>query len=232
MRKISFIILSVLALTSCEKPIGPETAKAFVGEYWMKTTTVGVAEDHEYPMSEKSVWTPVSIYEKNGKLYVQTEMLGALDFGNKNPEEIEGTKERPDFIAARRVISYYEEQNDSSGIETIVVPFDIERIVVVNGNILLLSGNVRGVKTLPIKVKSGSETILHLEEYKPVEVEFTNAAGDSIGKAKAWYEYGPMVKNGETITWDVEYKDEYTSLNGQEKEYDRIIHKNTLYKLK
>ena len=227
MRKISFIILSILALTSCEKSISPETAKAFVGEYWMETNRVYTVGTEEFPLNTYTAWTPVSIFEKGGSLYVQTELLGAPDFNNEHPEEIEGTRERPDFIAPHK-LPKEEGDTTAQGIENVETG-PTKALYVMSGNILLISHGVRA-RTLPIKVKSGSETVLNLESYKPVEVELTDETGTSIGKIHAWYEYGPMVKKGDTITWDVEYMDDYTPSNGQEKEYDRIIHKNTLYK--
>ena len=232
MRKNSFILLSIifLALTSCEKSISPEIAKAFVGEYWMETNRIYTVGTEEFPLNTYSAWTPVSIYEESGSLYVQTELLGAPDFNNEHPEEIEGTRERPDFVAPHR-LPKEEGDTTAQGVVNDVETGPTKALYVLSGNILLISYGVRA-RTLPIKVKSGSETVLNLEPYKPQEIVFTNAAGDSIGKAKAWYEYGPMVKRGDTITWDVEYMDDYTPSNGQEKEYDRIIHKNTLYKLK
>lgn len=223
------IAITAIILASCEKSISSETAKAFVGKYWMETNRIYTVGTEEFPLNTYSAWTPVSIYEKSGSLYVQTELLGAPDFNNEHPEEIEGTRERPDFVAPHR-LSKEEGDTTTQGIENVETGIT-SNLVCRDGNIILISHGVLA-QTLPIKVKSGSETVLNLEPYKPIEIVFTNAAGDSIGKAKAWYEYGPMINNGETITWDVEYKDEYTPLNDQEMEYDRIIHKNTLYKLK
>ena len=227
MRKISFIILSILALTSCEKSISPETAKAFVGEYWMETNRVYTVGTEEFPLNTYTAWTPVSIFEKGGSLYVQTELLGAPDFNNEHPEEIEGTRERPDFIAPHK-LPKEEGDTTAQGIENVETGIT-SNLVCRDGNIILISHGVLA-QTLPIKVKSGSETVLNLESYKPVEVELTDATGTSIGKIHAWYEYGPMVKKGDAITWDVEYMDDYTPSNGQEKDCERIIHKNTLYK--
>ncbi len=228
MKKKTFIILTLLVsiLASCDK-ITPETANAFKGEYWMETNNIGIVGEQEYPLNERASWTPVTIYEMSGKLYVQTELLGAPDFDNEHPKEIEGSLERPNFISLYRM-SQGEEDTINHGIENVEI-INHSVLYVVNGFIVLQSNGVRA-QTLPIKVKSGSETILHLDPYKPVEVEFTDIAGFSLGKFKAWYEYGPMVKKGETITWDVDYKDTYIRPSGQGENYDRIIHRNVLYK--
>ncbi len=223
------IAITAIILASCEKSISSETAKAFVGEYWMETNRVYTVGTEEFPLNTYTAWTPVSIFEKGGSLYVQTELLGAPDFNNEHPEEIEGTRERPDFIAPHK-LPKEEGDTTAQGVENVEISIT-SNLICRDGNIILISHGVLA-QTLPIKVKSGSETVLNLESYNPVEVELTDATGTSIGKIHAWYEYGPMVKKGDTITWDVEYKDDYTPSNGQKKEYDRIIHKNTLYKLK
>ena len=72
--------------------------------------------------------------------------------------------------------------------------------------------------------------MLYLEDYKPVEVQLTDASGNSLGTIHAWYEYGPMVKKGDSITWEVDYKDDYVRPQDQGEEYDRLIHRNVLYK--
>ena len=230
MKKLTFILLSIaaLSLASCDN-ISPEVANAFKGEYWMETTNIGIINGKEEPLNASSSWTPVSIFEKGGKLYVQTEMLGAPDLNNNHPKEVEGTKERPNFIAPYEIPA--EEGDTASGIENIETG-NKSSLYVMNGYIVLSGHGVRLAQTLPIKVKSGSETVLNLEPYKREEVAITNAMGESLGTMHAWYEYGPMVKKGETISWDVDYKDDYTPSNSQELEYDRIIHRNVLYKRK
>ena len=227
MRKLLFVFVSIagLVLTSCEKSISPETAKAFVGEYWMETTNVGVIGNEEVFLNEKSSWTPVSIYEKSGKLYVQTEFYGAPDTISEHPQEIEGSHERPDFISPRRILKEEGDSTDNSGIETIVTT-NKSVIIIRNGFILAINRGVTA-KSLPIKVKSGSETILNLEAFKPVDVQLTNMDGTKLQTIHAWYEYGPMIKKNDMITWEVELKDDY---NNYLDEYDHVIHKNILYK--
>lgn len=228
MKRIFLFLLPVLAmgLVGCDN-ISPEVANAFKGEYWMETTNIGIINGAEEPLNANSTWTPVSIYEKGGKLYVQTELLGAPDVNNNHPKEVEGTKERPDFIAPYKIPT--EEGDTASGIETIETG-NKSNLYVMNGYIVLSGHGVRLAQTLPIKVKSGSETVINLEPYNPVKVAITNAMGESLGTMHAWYEYGPMVKKGETISWDVDYKDDYTPSSSQELEYDRVIHRNVLYK--
>ena len=226
-RYIILISIAALFLGSCKSGINQEMVNAFKGEYWMETTNIGVLNGQEFSINEKSTWTPVSIYEKSGNLYVQTELLGAPDLDNEHPKEVEGTRERPDFVAPYRISA--EEGDTISGIENIDTGIT-QNLYVANGYIILSAYGVRIAQTLPIKVISGSETVLNLEPYKQVEITITDATGESLGKMHAWYEYGPMVKKGETITWDVDYEDDYTPSSNQESEYDRIVHRNVLYK--
>ena len=175
MKRLFIFLLPIctLGLVSCNT-ITPEVANAFKGEYWMETTNIGFIDGQEYPLNEKSTWTPVSIYEKSGKLYVQTELLGAPDFNNEHPKEVEGTKERPAFIAPYKIPA--EDGDTESGIETVESDF-MDRLVCRDGYIILISHGVM-TQSLPIKAKSGSETVLNLESYKPVEVFLTSPTGE------------------------------------------------------
>ena len=219
-RTLLLLPLFTLILASCDSQISPVATDAFKGEYWMETTNIGVIDGVEEPLTAKSTWSPVSIYEKDGGLYVQTELLGAPDLGNEHPVEAEGTTERPNFIKPNRLQA--EDSVPSSP------AMDIFRII--SGYIILESHGVMPVRTLPIKAKSGSAKVLNLEPYEPVEAAITGADGQVIVMIHAWYEYGPMVKNGETITWEVDYRDDYTPPSELGVNYDRIIHRNVLYK--
>lgn len=223
MKKSIFISLAsiVIILTSCEKPISPETAKAFVGEYWMETNTYIMSGDQV--TETLTHWSPVTIYMKEGKMFVQTEIFGAPDFESENPKSIEVYSERPNFSSSKLPAIITEKT-------AIDNPYHFHVIEVRYGTIRNLYHGIC-VQPLPIQVKSGSWTILNLKEFNPpVEVKLTDMAGTLIQTMQIAYEYGPMIKNGETIIWDVEYKDDYIPLNGQEREWERIIHKNTLYK--
>lgn len=225
MKKITITFISLLAfvMASCNG-VSPETANAFKGEYWMETTSTTM--NGESAVDEgRTIWTPVSIYEKGGALYVQTELLGAPDTISEHPQEIQGTRERPDF-APRRVKA--DDEPGGGGIENVETSKH-GAIVVRNGFICAINRGVNA-RTFPIQVKSGSETVLNLEAYKPVDVQLTDAAGNSLAVIKAWYEYGPMVKDGDVITWEVQYKDNYTHNSNYSAEWTHVIHKNKLYK--
>ena len=225
MKKQSFFLIPLFAISmiSCEG-INLGTANAFKGDYWMESTIVGVTDSNEEPFLSYSVWTPVSIYGKGSELYVQTEWFGA-PYAGEHPEEIERTRERPDFISQRR------ERGDKGeakyGMDDVAIT---DKVVIVILDACIWAIN-RGVyaRSLPIKAKSGLGTVLNLEPYTPVEVALTNASGEVLGKINAWYEYGPMVKDGDVIKWEVELKD-HNTLTACGFQYDRIIHRNILYK--
>jgi len=228
MKKLSFILFVTMLLVSCDGKISIETADAFKGEYWMETTTIKIVNGEELPTNGKSAWTPVSIYEKSGNLYVQTEMLGAPDTESEHPEEIDASWERPDFILQRKVFAEKGEEEPSDGLEEINTT-DNAVIRIMNGYIIATNRGVLA-KSLPIKVKSGSKTILNLEPYKKMDVQVSSSDGETIQTVKTWYEYGPMVMENEIITWQVELVLDGYVYSSNVQKFDHIIHKNTLYK--
>ena len=119
-------------------------------------------------------------------------------------------------------------EDDGGGIEEVEVVGD--PIVFVSNGLIRTVWKGIYLRSLPIKVHSGSETVLNLESYEKINVQVTTAEGEILQTIKAWYEYGPMVKDGDVIKWEVVYKDNYIRPNDQDAEYDRVIHKNTLYK--
>ena len=219
---IFLIVYATIILTSCNG-ISPETAKAFVGEYWMKTTVCTMYE-RNVTYERGPVWSPVSIYEEDGKLYVRTDNYGAPDTDTSSTakhEYIIDYPDHPNYVGAR----YNEEEPESGGID--VVPANnITYVYLVNGFLRTIR-NGAYLRSLPIQVKSGSETILNLEAFKPVDVQLTNMDGTKLQTIHVWYEYGPMIKKSDMITWEVELKDDY---NNSLYELDHVIHKNTLYK--
>ena len=226
MKKITIAIISLLAfvMASCNSKISPEIANAFKGEYWMETTSTTMNGDSIVD-DIRTIWTPVTIYEERGSIYVQTEMLGAPDTISENPQEIQGTRERPDFIP-RRIIA--NDTEETTSIENVVI-VNYGIIYIVNGFICAINRGVKA-RTFPIKVKSGSKSVLNLESYKAVDVHLTDAAGNNIATIKSWYEYGPMVKAGEVIKWEVQYRDNFKHEPAYSTEWTHVIHKNVLYK--
>ena len=213
MKKLFFIVcVSVLSI-SCDK-ISIETVNAFSGEYWMETSTKHMKDGEVIDSS--CIWSPVSIYKKGETLYVQTECFGEPDTISENPKEMELFRERPKNIPFS--------ENDS--IETTQLP-EHPIYVVIGGMIVCINHGIR-VKSLPIQVESGSETVLNLKKFKAVNIQLIDPAfGESVQTIQAWYNYNPIVKNGNLLTWDIEFRDNGENMS---REFDYVIHKNILYR--
>ena len=233
MKKFTFFLLFgfIIVLASCDKSISPETSKAFIGEYWMETSSVymiGEIVDHERTYT---IWSPVEIYEENGILLVETNWFGAPYKGGerKAPYIVEEYRERPAFVTPRRVLMGGEDSDDDgSEIEDVVVTGD--PITFLRDGFIYTIKNGIYVKSEPIVVKSGSSTVLHLEEFIPVEVTITNMEGTDFGKITVKNEYGPMLKSGDVITWQVDLDLSKMSEIDPSMRVDHVVHKNTLYK--
>ena len=222
---VSLIVCATIILASCNG-ISPETSKAFVGEYWMKTTNCtmynGQVVDERGP-----VWSPVSIYEEYGKLYVRTDNYGAPDTDTSSTakhEYIIDYPDHPNYVSAR----YNEEEPESGGID--VVPANNITFVYLVDGFLRTIRNGAYLRSLPIQAKSGSETVLNLYDFTPFRVTLTDASGFYIAEVDVAYKYGPMVKKGEVITWDVTMPFDFLKSYATHEQVDEVIHKNTLYK--
>ena len=227
MKKLSvfIIVCATIILASCNG-ISPETSKAFVGEYWMETTVCTMYEGNV--TSERGpVRSPVSIYEEDGKLYVRTDNYGAPDTDTSSTAKHEYIIDYPDHpnnVGAR----YHEEEPESGGID--VVPANnITYVYLVNGFLRTIR-NGAYLRSLPIQVKSGSETVLNLYDFTPFKVTLTDASGNYLAEVDVAYKYGPMVKKGEVITWDVTMPFDFLESYSTYEQVDEVIHKNTLYK--
>jgi len=234
MKKTFFLITAAITLIGCNNRISQEAIDAFKGEYWMETQTYWMLGDQVIDQVSHSVWSPVSIYDEDGKLFVQTEMLGPLNIDGVNAQEIQAYREKPDYLPMRtlRGVFYEEEpesQNDTTqGIE--VVDINNNNVIFVRDGYILMMKNGIIPRTLPIQVKSGSKTVLNLCEYTPIDIVLTDKDGTMLATVRARYIYGPMIKKSDCITWDVELTDDHNLISSDSPDYDRVIHRNTLYR--
>ena len=230
MKKLSFILFVTILLASCDKPISPETSKAFVGEYWMETSTVTMKGDKVVNDALSPKWSPVKIYEENGKLFVRTNFYGApyLSDDSTHAEPVEVYNERPNFVSPRRALADDgDDEGEGSSIEDIVI--QRTEMIIMNGNITV-NRNGTFLKSEPIKVKSGSSNVLELEKFTPVAVHVTDVEERDIGTVKCTYEYGPMVKKDDVITWKVDLLLDNLPSNEHVEGADHAVHKNILYR--
>ena len=231
MKKSIFISLAsfVIFLTSCEKSINPETAKAFVGEYWMKTTVCTMYEGNV--TSERGpVWSPVSIYEKDGSLFVRTDHFGAPDTDTTSAayhEYVTNYPDHPNYVSTQRKEDDTDGSDQGSSIEDIID--NVTRVYLIDGALRTFRNGAE-LRSLPIKVVSGSETILNLSNFKPFRITLTDDTGIKLAEADVAYKYGPMLKKGDVITWEVTMPYDFLKSYSTHKQIDEVIHKNTLYK--
>ena len=227
MKKLTFILLSIaaLSLASCDN-ISPEVANAFKGEYWMETSSVAMKGDSVVDRFNTK-WSPVKIYEENGKLWVRTNWYGApyLSDDNEHAEPIEVYNEKPDYVSQRRVFA----EDGEDDIIDVVVTDNKPILVVQNGQICVIR-NGEYWKSEPIKVKSGSSTTLELEKFTPVDVAITDRDGKEMGTVKCTYVYGPMAKKEDAIRWQVDLQFEGLPSVDYAAEFDHVVHTNMLYK--
>jgi hypothetical protein len=194
----------------------------------MKTTSCtiykGQVTDERGP-----IWSPVSIYEDGGKLYVRTDSYGAPDTDTTSTakhEYIIDYPDHPNYAPAK--YSFDEEPEDEeNGIEN--VEGLITKVFLKDGKIWTWHKGAY-LKSLPIQAKSGSETVLNLCDFKPVEIALTDPNGVILAEVNVAYKYGPMVKSGEVITWDVTLPFDFLKSYSTHEQVDEIIHNNILYK--
>ena len=102
-------------------------------------------------------------------------------------------------------------------------------MIIINGNITV-NRNGTFLKSEPIRVKSGSSTVLEFEKFTPVDVPVKDLEGKPIGNVNCTYEYGSMIKKDDMITWQVDLLIDGLPSNEQVVEIDHVVHKNILYK--
>ena len=230
MKKLSvfIIVCATIILASCNG-ISPESSKAFVGEYWMKTTVYTMYEGNV--ASERGpVWSPVSIYEEDGKLYVRTDNYGAPDTDTSSTakhEYIIDYPDHPNYVGTQKNEGDTDGSDQGSGIDDIID--NVTRVYLMDGALRTFRNGAE-LRSLPIQVKSGSETVLNLYDFTPFKVTLTDASGNYLAEVDAAYKYGSMVRKGEVITWDVTMPFDFLKSYSTHEQIDEAIHKNTLYK--
>ncbi len=231
MKTYKLLLLPLLAffLVSCDGKISPETANGFKGEYWMKTT---VCTMYQGQVTEERgpVWSPVSIYEEDGCLLVRTDRFGAPDTvttsGVKH-EYILSYPDHPNYIHPSKNGDVLENLMLDS---TEIIPVNITVYLYLVDGFLSTIRNGAELRSLPIKVKSCSATVLNLYDFKPFRVALIDSNWKFLAEVDASYKYGPMVKNGDVITWEVTMPFDFLESYSAHEQVDKIVHKNILYK--
>ena len=180
---LTLAIISICAI-SCDN--SNMSNSDFIGEYEMTTEVITVYNDAEFD-DNPIVKSNVAIYQEQNKLFVQTDCFGIpFIYGEDfNPSEIEN--QQPD---------------DNSNSNIVDVTPNTSVVVIVNG---LVRSFVYGIapESLPIQVKSVTATKLVVKNSEPFEVTITDYAGERKANINCHFEYEPIFKQNETLTWEL-----------------------------
>lgn len=180
---LTLVIISIFAI-SCDN--SNLSNSDFIGEYEMTTEVITIYDDVEFD-GNPIVKSKVAIYQEQNKLFVQTDCFGIpFIYGEDfNPSEIEN--QQPD---------------DNSNSNIVDVTPNTSVVVIVNG---LVRSFVYGIapESLPIQVKSVTATKLVVKNSKPFEVTITDYAGERKANINCHFEYEPIFKQNETLSWEL-----------------------------
>lgn len=160
----------------------------FVGEYEMTTEVITVYGEAEFD-GNPIVKSDVSIYPKKGKLCVQTDCFGIPFASGDYPNLIKEKNKQAD------------EDEPSSNIED-VTPNTSVAAIIKNGMVLSIVNGVI-VESLPIQVKSATATKLVISNSRLFELTFVNHSGDRITSIDCHFEYEPIFRQNETLSWEL-----------------------------
>ena len=209
----SILLLAIISLfaISCENtnPIFND----FIGEYEMTTEVIPIYGDTEIDFLPL-VKSNVTIYEEKNKLFIQTDNFGMPFAYEENLTPFEVGSEQP------------ENDNSNSTLEDITV--HTSAIVMMNG---LIHSIVQGVlaKSLPVQVKNVAHTKLTFNSSDSFEVTITDITGERFTTIDCHFEYDPIFKQNETLTWELALI-LHQSINDGGAEMTAIRYKNILKK--
>lgn len=205
-------IISIFAI-SCENtnPIYND----FIGEYEMTTEVIPVYGDTEIDFLPV-VKSNVTIYEEKNKLFIHTDNFGMPFIQGDNPIPMEDENKQP------------KSDNTNSNLENVVVK--TSAIYIKNGLIYSIFQGFL-VKSLPIRVKSVENAKLRMDNSKSFEIKFVNMAGDHVTNIAQHFEYDPIFKQNETLTWELALIF-HQPINDGGAEMTAIRYKNILKKIK
>ena len=180
------LILAIISICAISCDNSNMSNSDFIGEYEMTTEVITIYDDVEFD-GNPIVKSTVAIYQEQNKLFVQTDCFGIpFIYGEDfNPSEIEN--QQPD-------------DNFNSNIVDVTPNTSV--VVIVNG---LVCSFVYGIapESLPIQVKSVTATKLVVKNSKPFEVTITDYAGERKANINCHFEYEPIFKQNETLSWEL-----------------------------
>lgn len=208
------LILAIISICAISCDNSNMSNSDFIGEYEMTTEVITIYDDVEFD-GNPIVKSTVAIYQEQNKLFVQTDCFGIpFIYGEDfNPSEIEN--QQPD---------------DNSNSNIVDVTPNTSVVVIVNG---LVRSFVYGIapESLPIQVKSVTATKLVVKNSKPFEVTITDYAGERKANINCHFEYEPIFKQNETLSWELSLIPHQPIKDGTA-EIRAIKYKNILRKIK
>lgn len=199
MKKLIYVIVAVLALTSCETS-KKFNSYGFEGEYEMRTTTYWTNEFGEEEKNLRDIISPVTMFVENDHLYIRTNSFGMPNMGDYDEAEIEGRVDPP-----------YEDPStgdnggdngNGEGIENVTVNTKAQ-IVLQNGFVIVVKGEKR-LKSLPIEAFDVKADKIFFKNSDNFDVALTNADGTLMATMRNHFEYSQATLQNDTITWEVE----------------------------
>lgn len=215
MIKFHFILTLVIILIfaiSCDN--SNLSNSDFIGEYEMTTEVITVYNDAEFD-DNPIVKSNVAIYQEQNKLFVQTDCFGIPFIYGDDFNPFENENKQPD-------------DNPNSNI--VDVKPNASVVVIVNG---LVRSFVYGTapESLPIQVKSVTATKLVVKNSEPFEATITDYTGERKANINCHFEYEPIFKQNETLTWELSLIPHQPIKEGTA-EITAIKYKNILRKIK
>lgn len=213
-RFLSMLTLAIISIFAISCDNSNLSNSDFIGEYEMTTEVITIYDDVEFD-DNPIVKSNVAIYQEQNKLFVQTDCFGIpFIYGDDfNPSEIEN--QQPD---------------DNSNSNIVDVKPNTSVVVLKNG---LVRSIVYGTvpESLPIQVKSVTATKLVMKDSKPFEVTITDHAGERKENINCHFEYEPIFKQNETLSWELSLIPHQPIKDGTA-EITAIKYKNILRKIK
>lgn len=212
MKKILSILIIALFTAGCDNNI--LSHNDFVGEYEMKSEITAVYGETEYS-EQSSASSVVTIYKEKNKLFVQTDHFGMPFLHGDNPISLEEEKEEQTS------------ENQGTNIENVTVKTCTTYIE--NGLIhRVFQGEL--VKSLPIQVQYANSSKLVMKNSEAFDLTFVNITGDVLASMPIHFEYGPIIKQNDVLTWEIALTPIHP--NSDRDIYIAIRYKNVLKKIK
>jgi hypothetical protein len=210
----SILILAIISIFSIGCDNTNLNNSDFIGEYEMTTEIITVYDDAEFD-GNPIVKSNVSIYRKNGLLFIQTNYYGMPFVGGDNPIPIEDENNR------------LENDNPNSNLVDVIVKYS--DVIISNGFVQSILNSII-VKSHPISIrKIGNSQLVMANRSRSFKVMVYDIAGER-DEETFHFEYEPIIKQNDILTWELSLIPHHPIMSGRE-EIAAIKYKNILRKV-